>query len=98
MTNITVDRAYFTYEAIVFTTVFTLLFMVTNIFMIDYRNLQSMIASQDPFMILMLAAILIFLYKNARISLSPLRKMFLTLWGLYIGSLFLSMVIAGHFV
>ncbi|MCG7333036.1 O-antigen ligase family protein [Salinicoccus roseus] len=98
MTNITVDRAYFTYEAIVFTTVFTLLFMVTNIFMIDYRNLQSMIASQDAFMILMLAAILIFLYKNARISLSPLRKMFLTLWGLYIGSLFLSMIIAGHFV
>ncbi|WP_271402349.1 O-antigen ligase family protein [Salinicoccus roseus] len=98
MTRLSVDRAYCTYEAFVFTTVFTLLFMVTNIFMIDYRNIQSMISSQDPFMILMLAAILVFLYKNVRISLSPLRKMFLTLWGLYIGSLFFSMIIASHFV
>ena len=98
MAKINVERVYFTYEAFVFITVFTLLFMVTNIFMIDYRNLQSLVSSQDPFMILMLAAILVFLYKNARISLSPLRKIFLTLWGLYIGSLFFSMIIASHFV
>ncbi|WP_051683095.1 O-antigen ligase family protein [Salinicoccus luteus] len=98
MARVNVERAYFTYEAFVFTTVFTLLFMATNVFMIDYRNIQSLVSSQEPFMILILAAILVFLYKNARISLSPLRKSFLALWGLYVGSLFLSMMIADHFV
>ncbi|WP_342388745.1 O-antigen ligase family protein [Salinicoccus bachuensis] len=98
MARVNVERTYFTYEAFVFITVFTLLFMVTNIFMIDYRNIQSLVSSQDPFMILILAAILVFLYKNARISLSPLRKIFLTLWGFYVGSLFLSMIVAAHFV
>lgn len=98
MAKIDVDRAHFTYESFVFITVFTLLFMVTNIFMIDYRDIQSLVSSQDPFIIMMLAAILVFLYKNARISLSAIRKIFLTLWGIYISSLFLSMIIAGHFV
>ncbi|MDB0579502.1 O-antigen ligase family protein [Salinicoccus roseus] len=98
MAQIKIGRPHSTYEAVVFIAIFTLIFMMTNIFMIDYQNIQSTIVSQDPFMILMLAAILAFLYKNARISLSPLRKMFLTLWGLYIGSLFLSMVVANHFV
>lgn len=80
MAKIDVDRAHFTYESFVFITVFTLLFMVTNIFMIDYRDIQSLVSSQDPFIIMMLAAILVFLYKNARISLSAIRKIFLTLW------------------
>ncbi|GAB3063672.1 O-antigen ligase domain-containing protein [Salinicoccus sesuvii] len=98
MAKIDIHRSYFTYEALLFIAIFTLLFMGTNIIMMDYRGIQNTIASQDPFMILILGAILAFLYKNSTFSWTPLRKMFLILWGLYITSIFLSMLIADHFV
>ncbi|MXQ50948.1 O-antigen ligase domain-containing protein [Salinicoccus hispanicus] len=91
-------RSYFTYEALLFIAIFTLLFITTNVVMIDYRGIQSMVSSQDPFMILILGAILAYLYKNSTFSWTPLRKAFLTLWGLYIAFVFLSMFIADHFV
>ena len=60
MTRLSVDRAYFTYEAFVFTTVFTLLFMVTNIFMIegDLRARSLGPGARAIFLLWLLAAII----------------------------------------
>ncbi|WP_237605353.1 O-antigen ligase family protein [Salinicoccus sp. ID82-1] len=98
MARINMHRSYFTYEALLFIAVFTVLFVITNIVMMDYRGIQDLISSQDPFMILILGAILAYLYKNSKLSFAPLRKAFLALWGLYLGFVFLSMFIADHFV
>lgn len=91
-------RALFSYEGVVFTLMFALIFILTNMIMVDFLNLQSHTTSQDPFFILMLAAILAYLFKNSSIELSRTRIIFLTVWSLYIISMFISMVVAGHFV
>lgn len=98
MARISMHRSYFTYEALLFIAIFALLFILTNSVMMDYRGIQGTIPSQDPFMILILGAILAFLYKNSTFSWTPLRKAFLILWIIYISSIFLSMLIADHFV
>lgn len=87
-----------TYEGLMFTTIFALLFTVMNLYMIDYRAMQSVIESQDPFMILILFTILVFLGKNSQIDFDKYRLYFLVLWGLYITVITASMLIKDHFV
>ncbi|WP_434120956.1 O-antigen ligase family protein [Salinicoccus roseus] len=87
-----------TYERLMFTTIFALLFTVMNLYMIDYRAMQSVIESQDPFMILILFTILVFLGKNSQIDFDKYRLYFLVLWGLYVTVITASMLMKDHFV
>ena len=93
-----VKRSLFTYEGGVYTLMFTLIFTLTNLVMIDFSGLQTDVTGQEPFFILMLAAILVYQYKNSYIALSRVRIIFLSLWLLYVLSMGISMVAADHFV
>src|SRR5699024_11735536 len=92
------NQAFMSHEGLVFTAAFTLIFIVTNLIMIDYRGLQRLMTNMDPFTILALGAILAYLYKNSKITFSKNKNRFLLVWGLYVLSVFASMLIAGHFV
>ncbi|WP_271400394.1 O-antigen ligase family protein [Salinicoccus roseus] len=98
MAGISIKDIKPTYEGSIFTMIFALLFIVTNLYMIDYKSMQSLIESQDPFMILILFAILVFLSKNSVIDLNKYRVSFLVLWGLYVATITLSMLMKDHFV
>src|SRR5699024_10541787 len=93
-----VKRSLFTYEGVVHTLMFALIFTLTNLVMIDFAGLQTDVTGQGPFFILMLAAILVYQYKNSYIALSRVRIIFLSLWLLYVLSMGISMVTANHFV
>lgn len=100
MERIALDRKMFNATGIFFILLFTLIFVVTNLIMIDYLSLQTIIQSQDPFMVLILFAILAYLYKNSEIErpFSKMKIIFLILWSLYVLSMFISMIVAHHFV
>ena len=98
MAGISIKDIKPTYEGSIFTMIFALLFIVTNLYMIDYKSMQSLIESQDPFMILILFAILVFLSKNSVIDLNKYRVSFLVLWGFYVATITLSMLMKDHFV
>ena len=91
-------RAFLSHEGLIFTVMFTLIFILTNLLMIDYKGLQSLITNMDPFTILILGGILAYLYKNTKITFTRNKNRFLIVWGLYVTSVFASMLIAGHFV
>lgn len=91
-------RAFLSHEGLIFTVMFTLIFILTNLLMIDYKGLQSLITNMDPFTILILGGILAYLYKNTKITFTRNKNRFLIVWGLYVTSVFVSMLIAGHFV
>ncbi|WP_234960346.1 O-antigen ligase family protein [Salinicoccus halodurans] len=90
-------QAFMSHEGLIFTLMFTLIFIVTNLIMIDYRGLQSLITNMDPFTILTMGAILTYLYKNSKITFSRNKNLFLIVWGLYILSIFASMLVENHF-
>ncbi|WP_156811637.1 O-antigen ligase domain-containing protein [Salinicoccus carnicancri] len=98
MDRLRMKQAFLSHEGLVFTAMFTLIFTVTSLIMIDYRGLQSHVAGMDPFTILTLGAILAYLYKNSKFSFSRRKILFLIVWGLYVLSVFASMLVAGHFV
>src|SRR5699024_10256251 len=91
-------QAFMSHEGLVFTAMFTLIFIVNSLIMIDYRGLQRLMTDMDPFTILALGAILAYLYKNSKITFSKDKNRFLFVWGLYVLSVFASMLISGHFV
>lgn len=98
MDRLSMKKAFLSHEGFVFTAMFTLIFTVTSLIMIDYRGLHSRVAGMDPFTILTLGAILAYLYKNSKFSFSRRKILFLIVWGLYVLSVFASMLTAGHFV
>lgn len=100
MERIAPDRKMFDATGIFLTSLFTLIFVVTNLIMIDYLSLRTIIQGQELFMVLMLSAILAYLYKNSVIErpLSTMKITFFALWFLYALSMFISMIAAHHFV
>ncbi len=98
MAGISIKDIKPTYEGFIFTMIFALLFIVTNLYMIDYKSMQNLIESEDPFMILILFAILVFLGKNSQIDFNKYRLYFLVLWGLYVAAITASMLMKDHFV
>lgn len=91
-------RAFLSHEGLIFTAMFTLIFILTNLLMIDYRGMQTLVTNMDPFNILILGAIWAYLYKNSKIHFNRKKILFLIVWGLYLASVFASMLISNHFV
>ncbi|MHC0552905.1 hypothetical protein [Salinicoccus sp. CNSTN-B1] len=98
MAGISIKDIKPTYEGFIFTMIFALLFIVTNLYMIDYKAMQSLMTSQDPFMILILFTVLVFLRKNSQVDFNKYRLYFLVLWGLYVATMTASMLMKDHFV
>lgn len=90
-------RVLLTYEGIVFTLIFTLLFGVTNLIMIDYDNMQAIITSETPFFIIIFFAILVYLIKNSKVTFNKTKIAFYIIWLLFALSLILSPAAAGNF-
>ncbi|WP_411843758.1 O-antigen ligase domain-containing protein [Salinicoccus sp. HZC-1] len=86
------------HEGLIFTLIFTLIFILTNLVMIDFKNMQRLVSNMDPFTILILAGIIAYLYKNSQVTFNKIKVLFLFVWGLYVISIFASMLIADHFV
>lgn len=100
MVPLKLNRKMFDSAGMLFILLFTLVFTATNLVMIDFMSLQSIVRGQDGFIVLILIAIFAYLYRNSTIQnpSSKIKTIFLTLWCLYIISMFISMVAADHFV
>ncbi|MCD2136425.1 O-antigen ligase family protein [Salinicoccus halitifaciens] len=93
-------RIFSSNEGIVLTFIFTLIFIITNLIMVDFAGVQELIIGQDqtPFFILILIVILAYLFKNSKVEMNQTRFLFITVWSLYVLSIFISMVVNRDFV
>lgn len=89
--------AFQTYEGLVFTLMFFIMFSLTHLVMIDFLNMRELITSQNPLMIVILMIILTYLIKNSKIKISKRKMWFLYLWGTYLLFIVLSMLINDNF-
>ncbi|HLQ97576.1 MAG TPA: O-antigen ligase domain-containing protein, partial [Candidatus Dormibacteraeota bacterium] len=92
MTKQDMKRRFTSYEGFLFTLIFTLIFIITNLIMIDFRSIQNTVTGQTPFYILIILAILAYLYKNSAVEMTKPRVIFLGFWILYVLSMFISML------
>lgn len=93
-------RIFTSYEGILLTFIFTLIFIITNLVMVDFAGVQALITGQGqtPFFILILIVILAYLFKNSKIDLKSGRFLFVIIWNLYVLSIFISMIVNKDFV
>ena len=68
MERIALVRKMFHASGIFFILFFKLIFIVTNLILIYYLSLHSIIQGQEPFIVLTLSAILACLYKKSFLS------------------------------
>lgn len=93
-------RIFTSNEGIVLTFIFTLIFIITNLVMVDFAGVQALITGQGqtPFFILIFIVILAYLFKNSKVDLKGGRFLFLIIWNLYVLSIFISMIVNKDFV
>lgn len=98
MTGQDMKRIFTSHEGILFTLIFTFIFIITNLIMIDFRGIQAAVTGQTPFFILTLIVILAYLYKNSSIRINKTRGIFVIAWSLYVASMMISMAVNNDFV
>lgn len=86
------------YEGVLFTSLFTLIFIVTNLIMVDYRGVLGLVTDQTPFFILVLIVTMAYLFKNSKVEAGKVKIGFLIIWFLYVTSIFASMMVTRDFV
>lgn len=93
-------RIFSSSEGMTLTFIFTLMFIVTNLIMVDVGGVQDLMTghNQTPFFILILLVILAYLFKNSSVEINPPRAIFLVIWTLYVLSIFISMFANWDFV
>lgn len=93
-------RIFSSSEGMILTFIFTLMFIVTNLIMVDVGGVQDLMTghNQTPFFILILLVILAYLFKNSRVEINPSKAIFLVIWTLYVLSIFVSMFANRDFV
>ena len=93
-------RIFTSYEGILLTFIFTLIFIITNLVMVDFAGVQALITGQGqtPFFILILIVILAYLFKNSKIDIKGGRFLFVIIWNVYVLSIFISMIVNQDFV
>ncbi|SDL29950.1 hypothetical protein SAMN05216216_13914 [Lacicoccus qingdaonensis] len=93
-------RIFTSNEGILLTFIFTLIFIITNLVMVDFAGVQALITGQGqtPFFILILIVILAYLFKHSKIDLKGGRFLFLIIWNVYVLSIFISMIVNEDFV
>ncbi|SOC37565.1 O-antigen ligase domain-containing protein [Salinicoccus kekensis] len=93
-------RIFSSNEGIILTFIFTLIFIITNLIMVDFAGVQELMTGQDqtPFFILILIVILAYLFKNSKVDIKGERFLFIIIWNLYVFSIFISMIVNRDFV
>lgn len=93
-------RIFSSSEGMMLTFIFTLMFIVTNLIMVDVGGVQDLMTrhNQTPFFILILLVVLAYLFKNSRVEINLPRAIFLVIWTLYVLSILVSMVANRDFV
>lgn len=90
-------QALFTYEGIVFTLIFTLLFSTAHLVMMDVGGLGSLIKTEKPLYILIFAAVFIYLQRNSKVVFTSMKFGFYSIWLVYILSVLITDFAAGSF-
>lgn len=91
------SQSLFTYEGIVFTLIFTLLFSTAHLIMIDAGGLGSLIKTEAPLYILIFTVIFIYLQRNSKVVFTSMKFGFYSIWIVYILSVFITDFAAGDF-
>lgn len=93
-------RIFSSRDGMMLTFIFTLLFIVTNLIMVDFRGIQGLMTAhgQTPFFILILIVILEYLYKNSFVKMNKTRGIFVIVWSLYVVSMLISMAVNGDYI
>lgn len=87
----------FTYEGIVFTLIFTLLFSTAHLIAIDFGGLGSVVQNDTPLYILIFTAIFIYLQRNSKIIFTGMKLGFYVIWLLYILTIHINDFSSGEF-
>lgn len=87
----------FTYEGIVFTLIFTLLFSTAHLTAIDFGGLGNVVKNDMPLYILIFTAIFIYLQCNSKVVFTAVKAGFYIIWLLYILTIFINDFSAGEF-
>lgn len=90
-------QSLLTYEGIIFTLIFTLLFGLSHLIMIDFSSIQTVIVSETPFFIVIFTAILAYLFRNSEITFTKVKTVFYITWILFTLSIVISSIAAGDF-
>lgn len=90
-------QSLLTYEGIIFTLIFTLLFGISHLIMIDFSSIQTVIVSETPFFIVIFTAVLAYLFRNSEITFTKVKTVFYIIWILFTLSIVISNIAAGDF-
>ena len=86
-------KTFISYEGIIFTLMFFVMFSLTNLIMIDFSGIREVVTSQNPLIIIILSIITAYLLNHSKIVFSKYKNIFLCIWGVYVLSVIISMCV-----